>query len=130
MTQPEFWYHLEDSIGSGSQTPYRGAHKNCSAFAGRRRRCQYMRTCSVGPITQGNNDLMTILLDAGADPNENDRWKIPLVEAISKGRLSCAKLLIEYGADLEGIDSKLISDFSFLGYDKHDFGLLLRQRSN
>lgn len=62
-----------------------------------------------GPILQGNIDLMITLLDAGADPNGDDKPETHLILHFDGGRLQCAKLLIERGADLERIGFCLIS---------------------
>ena len=61
------------------------------------------------PIRQGNLDVMTILLDAGEDPNEHDRVYSPLVWAIKVRKPQYARLLIEHGADIESIDPCLIN---------------------
>lgn len=46
-------------------------------------------------------EIVTILLDAGADPNVmNDRGFTPLVSACFKGGVESAKILIERGADV------------------------------
>ena len=61
------------------------------------------------PIRDGNLDVMTILLDAGVDPNEHDRVYSPLVWAIKVRKPRYARLLIEHGADLESTDTCLIN---------------------
>lgn len=64
------------------------------------------------PIATGNIGLLNILLDAGVDPNGVLHYSlvIPLVFASGRAKLQCAKLLIERGSDLEGVDSHLISE--------------------
>lgn len=62
------------------------------------------------PILWRDIDRFTMLLDAGADPNAVDVFPTtPLRYAIETSALQCVKLLIERGADLEEIDSYLIS---------------------
>ena len=61
------------------------------------------------PIRTRNLDVMTMLLDAGVDPNEHDRVYSPLVFAIKVREPQYARILIEHGADLESIDSSLIN---------------------
>ena len=61
------------------------------------------------PIHQGNLDELTMLLDAGVDPNEYDRVYSPLVWAIQSRKPQYARLLVGHGADLQSIDSCLIN---------------------
>ena len=68
------------------------------------------------PIYRGDTDLVNLLLDAGADPNDNDGAETPLTWAIQRCQQQCIKLLLERGADLESIDSCLISKL----YDLRD----------
>lgn len=60
------------------------------------------------PIFRGDADLVTLLLNAGVDPNEYDRAESPLVIAIRECKQKCARLLVEHGAQLESIKSRLI----------------------
>lgn len=73
------------------------------------------------PINHGDTDLITLLLDAGVDPNEDDRVQTPLVCAISGSKLKCAKLLVQRGANLESIESCLISTL----YEMRDSSLFI-----
>ena len=61
------------------------------------------------PMYTGNLDVMTMLLDAGVDPNEHDSVYPPLVWAIRSCEPQYARMFIEHGADLESIDSSLIN---------------------
>ena len=61
------------------------------------------------PSMRGNNEVMSILLDAGVNPNEYDKLGTPVWHAIKYRNLHCAKLLVERGADSESIDSRLVS---------------------
>ena len=54
------------------------------------------------PICRGDTNMTTLLLDAGVD------LKIPLIDAIVSGKQQCVELLVERGAQLESIDSRLI----------------------
>ena len=72
------------------------------------------------PIYRGNLDMMTILLDAGVDPNEHHRVCSPLGWAIKVRKPQHARLLVEHGADLESIDSCFINALYQLR-DSEDF---------
>lgn len=61
------------------------------------------------PGMRGNNEVMSILLDAGVNPNEYDELGTPVWHAIKYRNLHCAKMLIERGADSESIDLRLVS---------------------
>ena len=61
------------------------------------------------PIRTRDLDVMTMLLDAGVDPNEYDRVYSPLVFAIKVREPQYAGILIEHGAELESIDFYLIN---------------------
>ncbi|CAD6581748.1 MAG: hypothetical protein ASARMPRED_000694 [Alectoria sarmentosa] len=73
------------------------------------------------PILNDNIQVMTILLDAGADPNGNDELQTPFIHAIEYGQVQCANLLIERGANLESIDSHLISALCRLSWRRESF---------
>lgn len=60
-------------------------------------------------IDTGDIDLMTLILDTGVDPNEDEWVEIPLVWAIQECKRNGAKLLVERGANLESRESRLIS---------------------
>jgi ankyrin repeat protein len=45
-----------------------------------------------------NMDMVQLLLDKGADPN--DYWGGPIIEASTRGNLVLVKLLVEYGANI------------------------------
>lgn len=48
------------------------------------------------------NDLVTLLLDAGANPNVKDKYDLtPVADAAFRGQIDCVKILVERGkADL------------------------------
>ena len=64
---------------------------------------------SVGILTKsaasGNNELLQVLLDAGANPNEtNSDGETPLITALSSKQAHAAKTLVAAGADLKMAD--------------------------
>ena len=60
------------------------------------------------PISQGDTDLITQLLDAGVDFGDHDSSEDPLLWAISGCQRQCVKLLVERGARLKTTDSRLV----------------------
>ena len=83
---------------------------------GQRRPWELLRS----PICLEKLELMSILLNAGVDPNADGRAS-PLIWAILNGRLQPAILLVGHGADLEGIDSRLIPSLCDLIVDRRLF---------
>ena len=61
----------------------------------------------VWAATMGQENIVEMLLDHGADVNENDRFfGTPLHRAVMSGHTDIIKLLLKNGADLEAKDGK------------------------
>ena len=74
------------------------------------------------PISRGNNELIDILLNAGVNPNDDDsRERTPLIYAIQHGMQQSTEMLIQRGADLQNIDSRLTAALCSLHYDSSSF---------
>jgi hypothetical protein len=57
---------------------------------------------------KGCNDVVTLLLEGGAEIDARDRWgNTPLMAAATKGQLSTVKLLIEKGAETDNAIGRL-----------------------
>jgi ankyrin repeat protein len=55
----------------------------------------------AGAVESNAKDLVSMLLDAGADPNEKHQdWSSPLRVAVERGNLEMVKLLVARGADV------------------------------
>ena len=63
----------------------------------------------LASTSHGDTDIMEMLLNAGADPSLTAGWKwSPLFTSIVRHNLSCAELLIERGADVWSLDSRVV----------------------
>jgi len=54
----------------------------------------------ISVSSQGQNEIIELLIDAGADINAHDIWDTALTSAIKAGHLATVKLLIQKGADV------------------------------
>ncbi|MEG0386103.1 MAG: ankyrin repeat domain-containing protein, partial [Solibacillus sp.] len=71
-------------------------------------------------IYSGDLDVMTVLLDAGADANTADNYSTALGTAVTYGEYKGALLLMDHGADptLTGDDG--LSAMDLLGAEKEE----------
>eukprot|EP00761_Pharyngomonas_kirbyi_P010187 gb/GECH01010205.1/.p1 GENE.gb/GECH01010205.1/~~gb/GECH01010205.1/.p1 ORF type:complete len:248 (+),score=49.03 gb/GECH01010205.1/:1-744(+) len=58
---------------------------------------------------RGNNDVIRVLLDTGADPNISDQHGTPLHEAARGAHLSSFQLLLDAGANIEAVTRFLVT---------------------
>ena len=68
---------------------------------------------------QGEAEIVKLLLDAGADPNQEscgDSEGLPLCAAASKGRTDIVRLLLQYGADPNAVERAAASPMTALGW--------------
>lgn len=61
--------------------------------------------------SDGNDEVMKLLLDYGLDPNKEDlNTCTPLVYLVLLGNLPMIKMFIEYGADISSLWNNMYSD--------------------
>ncbi len=79
-------------------------------------------------IWKGNDDIVKLLLDSGANPNRDWQYEVPLFTAIQHNRVDAVQTLLEHGADPNSPDrdgSPPLSKVLTAGRDKRIVRLLL-----